>query len=287
VPWLQCPGVLTRVLTAAALLPIVVAVYFAPPWVFLVLAVAAALAATRETVRLHEAHGARPLEAAALAGAGLACLSFFAPAHLPLSLVIWASLALAFALHAILRRSLDGALPDVAATIACVAYPGILIAFQVALRGLPSPPDLPHRATALLVFLYAVVFGNDAAAYFSGRAFGRLKLAPSISPGKTVEGFLGGIVGGVLLGIACSRILPCGLSLGEAAGFGTLVAIAAVFGDLSKSMLKRSAHVKDSGKLLPGHGGVLDRLDGLLFAGPLLYFLLTARASIASPAGSP
>jgi phosphatidate cytidylyltransferase len=266
---------LTRIVTAACLLPVVAAVYLGPAWLFLVLATAATLLATSETAKLHEAKGARPLVAAALAGSALCCLSFFDPVHLPLGMALAASVALAVGLQGVIRLSLDQALPDLAATISCIAYPGLLLAFQVGLRTLPADSTRIHDAPGLLLFLYCVVFGNDAFAYFTGKALGRVKLAPQISPGKTVEGFIGGIVGGVALGVACTRLLPCGLSLGESAGFGALIAVAAVFGDLSKSMLKRSANVKDSGRLLPGHGGVLDRLDGLLLAGPLLYFLVT------------
>lgn len=278
---------LTRIVTAACLLPVVAAVYLGPAWLFLVLAMAAALLATRETTKLHEARGARPVAAAALVGAGLCCVSFFDSAHLPLGMALAASIGLSIGLHGVLRPSLDQALPDLAATISCIAFPGLLLAFQVGIRSLPAGPDGRSDAPGLLVFLYCVVFGNDALAYFTGRMLGRVKLAPRISPGKTVEGFIGGIAGGVGLGVVSTRVIPCGLGLGQAIGFGALLAVAAVFGDLSKSMLKRSANVKDSGRLLPGHGGVLDRLDGLLFAGPLLFLLVTRLPVAASTAGAP
>lgn len=273
---------LTRIITAACLLPLVAVVYFGPPIVFLLLTVLSVSLAVHETLRMHEARGpanlegARPVAAAAFVGSALACVSFHDPAHLPLGLALAASLALAFGLRAVLRPSLENALPDLAATAACILYPGLLLAFLVAIRNIPPVGAEPAPGPALLVFLLAVVFGNDAAAYFAGRAFGRRKLAPAISPGKTVEGFLGGIVGGIALGLLVARFLPTGLSLSQAAAWGALLAVTGVLGDLSKSMLKRSAHVKDSGHLLPGHGGVLDRLDGLLFAGPALYYLATA-----------
>jgi phosphatidate cytidylyltransferase len=268
--------VLTRIVTAALLLPLVALIYFGPPSVLLVITILATAQATREALLLHEALGARPVAAAALIAGALLCVSFHDPAHLPLGLALAASVALAVGLQAVLRPSLDRALPDLAATFACILYPGLLLSFQVAVRNLPADATAPDRGAALLVFLFAVVFGNDAAAYFVGRGLGRRRLAPTISPGKTVEGFLGGLLGAVVLGLVVARFLPTGLSMGQAAGWGALLAAAGVAGDLSKSMLKRSAHVKDSGHLLPGHGGVLDRLDGLLFAGPTLYYLVTA-----------
>jgi CDP-diglyceride synthetase len=96
------------------------------------------------------------------------------------------------------------------------------------------------------------------------------------SPKKTIEGFLGGVVGGVLLGVVLGQLLPSGLNLRQQLFFGFLLAVCGVFGDLSISLLKRSADIKDSGHLLPGHGGLLDRVDGLLFASPLLFFLCTS-----------
>ena len=265
---------LTRIVTAACLLPIVAAVYLGPSWLFLLLSIGAGVATSREAARLLAARGLTALQPAVMAGVALANLAFFAPVHLPLGMALAVSTALAFGGYMALRKPVDDAVAAMAATLACVVYPGLMLAFQVALRGVPEVA--PHGATALLVFLYAVVFGNDAAAYFAGRAFGRVALAPLVSPKKTVEGFVGGIVGGVLLGLLIWWLLPTGLSLPQALGYGTVVAVAGVLGDLSKSLLKRSAQVKDSGSLLPGHGGLLDRLDGLLFAAPLLYLLVTA-----------
>ena len=275
---------LTRIITAACLLPLVAVVYFGPPWALLLLTVVMVTLATWETVKLHEAQGARPIAAAALVGGVLACVSFHDPAHLPLGMALAASVALAFGLRAVLRPSIEGALPDLAATLGCVIYPGFLLSFHVAIRNLPLLDTSTGTATlvgpALLVFLFAVVFGNDAFAYFAGRAFGRRKLAPSISPGKTVEGFLGGILGGIALGLLVARFLPTGLSTLQAAGWSALLAVAGVLGDLSKSMLKRSAGVKDSGKLLPGHGGMLDRVDALMFVAPAAWLYLRFRGVI-------
>jgi phosphatidate cytidylyltransferase len=106
-----------------------------------------------------------------------------------------------------------------------------------------------------------------------------MKLAPEISPNKTVEGLLGGIAVGVLLGVAFAAALVPDMPPGRAAFLAFLLTLAAALGDLTVSLLKRSAGVKDAGRLLPGHGGLLDRLSGLLWASPLLHLLLSARGA--------
>jgi phosphatidate cytidylyltransferase len=126
-----------------------------------------------------------------------------------------------------------------------------------------TPPSLPsdERGLSLLVWVFIVTWSTDIGAYFAGRRFGKRKLAPTISPGKTVEGLYGGIAAATLLGGAwalATRLGPALLALAP------LLAITAQAGDLFESAMKRRAGVKDSGTWLPGHGGVLDRLDGLV-----------------------
>lgn len=124
---------------------------------------------------------------------------------------------------------------------------------------------------ALLLFLFALVWTADSAAYFFGSAFGRRKLAPRISPGKTVEGALGGLGAVVLLAYACGTMLwrLDGVPLYAWLGLASATAAFSVVGDLVESKLKRTAGVKDSGRLLPGHGGVLDRIDAFTAAAPV------------------
>lgn len=124
-----------------------------------------------------------------------------------------------------------------------------------------------------VLFLCFVVWASDSFAYFAGVAFGRHKLIPKVSPGKSVEGLIGGTIGAVITGVLLNYYL-----LHESWVIMAVIIIdviaAAVIGDLIESMIKRSANVKDSGSLLPGHGGVLDRFDSLMIAGPVLYFYL-------------
>lgn len=127
----------------------------------------------------------------------------------------------------------------------------------------------------MLLLCLALVWAADSAAYLVGRRFGRRKLCPQVSPGKTVEGLLGGLVGAALVGLIAGLALGLGgLRLAALVGLATACAAVSVVGDLAESLFKRRAGVKDSGDLLPGHGGVLDRIDALIAAAPL--FALTA-----------
>jgi phosphatidate cytidylyltransferase len=128
-----------------------------------------------------------------------------------------------------------------------------------------------HKALFLLVLTVAV---SDSMQYFTGRALGRRPLAPAISPKKTIEGAIGGFVfGGVFLAVVGIWWLPQ-MSMALRAAVGVAIVAAGIAGDLFESMLKRSAGVKDSSALIPGHGGILDRLDALLFAAPVYYYFV-------------
>jgi phosphatidate cytidylyltransferase len=124
-------------------------------------------------------------------------------------------------------------------------------------------------------FLLAVVFSGDTVAYYVGKAVGSHKLCPEISPGKTVEGAMGGLAASLLAGCLFKIYALTELSWPVCVGLALLLGVIGQIGDLVESMLKRSVEIKDSGSLLPGHGGVLDRIDGLLFAAPILYYFKT------------
>ncbi len=130
--------------------------------------------------------------------------------------------------------------------------------------------EQPLRGVAYVFYLMLIIWAADIGAYFAGRAFGRLKLAPDVSPNKTWEGLLGGLVGGLALAIGGAHVLN--LPPLAAGMLGLAVVIASVVGDLTESMFKRHAGLKDSGTLLPGHGGVLDRIDSLTSGVP--FFVL-------------
>lgn len=274
---------LTRIVTAAFLLPLVWAIYAGPDWVLLIVATTASVLAARETLRLFRHVGAKPIEAPVLVAAVAIPLSFYLPESLPLAGVLALAVGGFFGAWMLLRPTVEGALSGLGAMLFCLLYPCLLLGFQVALRALGDGSE-PRQGGAILVFLYCSVFGADAGAYFAGRLFGRRPMAPVISPKKTLEGFLGGTLVGIGLGTLAAILLPTGLPPGKAAFVAGLLAVTGAFGDLTKSLLKRCADVKDSGQLLPGHGGILDRMDGLFLSGPLLWLILTSPVLMSEPA---
>jgi phosphatidate cytidylyltransferase len=155
-----------------------------------------------------------------------------------------------------------------AATLLGAVYVGALGGTIAALRILPPIEQGAWRVVLLLV----VQVFSDSFAFFVGHAIGRRRLAPGISPSKSVEGALGGLVGGVIGALGVRAVGLPALPLAHAAGLGAVVALMGIVGDLDESLLKRWAGVKDSGTLFPGHGGMLDRLDSLLFGAPVLYY---------------
>ncbi len=152
-------------------------------------------------------------------------------------------------------------------TMLGLVYVGFLAAHLVLIRGLED-------GACWLIILTAVTAGSDTGAYVVGSKWGRRKLCPSISPNKTVEGALGGMAGGVIAGVALSFIFSVAAPLWSVALLAAGLGAVGMFGDLIESIIKRGFRVKDSGTLLGGHGGVLDRIDSLLLAGPVLYYIL-------------
>ncbi|HKY29445.1 MAG TPA: phosphatidate cytidylyltransferase, partial [Pyrinomonadaceae bacterium] len=154
------------------------------------------------------------------------------------------------------------------ATILGVLYVVLLGGHLVAVR-----TGFRHELSAdLLSFLFLIVMGSDIGAYYVGKAFGKHKLAPSISPGKTWEGVAGAIVAALLLSLVAHFWFFKELPLKFALPLGALMTVLGILGDLTESALKRSAGAKDAAKILPGHGGLLDRLDSLLFNAPVIYY---------------
>jgi phosphatidate cytidylyltransferase len=290
-----------RVLTAVVLIVFVlVAVFKAPPWLFGLLCASVAILAVREFLNLVEAHGITALRTAtyaclaALFGVAIITLVYVEAEPsgiiLPLvfSLAIFALVPVVF-LFSMNTPDLGHALPSAATCIAGIAYIFLPFVCLMSLR-LLGPPE----SWFFLGFLFLSVWAGDISAYFVGRAFGKHKLAPTISPNKSWEGAVASVVGSLTIAWCWSRLAPL-LSLWfQHIGFTTdslsrakvevllpiialvplalLTNVAAQFGDLAESMLKRGAGVKDSGLLVPGHGGVLDRIDALLFAAPVVWY---------------
>ncbi len=162
---------------------------------------------------------------------------------------------------------------DLGLTLAGAVYTGGLLGYAPLLAAEANAGAGNGAFNWLLVVLLGTA-ACDTGAYFTGSLFGRHKLIPHISPGKTWEGLAGGLLGSVVAALALSGLL--GLNVLAAVGLGLVVCAAAVSGDLCESLLKRAAGVKDSGHLIPGHGGVLDRVDSILFVLPAIYWFAQA-----------
>jgi phosphatidate cytidylyltransferase len=260
---------MTRVLSGAVLLLVaIVIVWFAPAPLFFWVAEAVLLLAAGEYVLLARGVGIAVPPVAGAIAAALACATFTGTLPRPAALdviLMTAFVALAATTVAGWRDGANG-LASASASLFPVLYLGLPIGAMVAIR--------EARGPAALFLLMITVIASDTAQYYSGRSFGRRKLAPAISPKKTVEGALGGFVAGaVVMAVAGAWWLPA-VPAAMLALLGVAVVALGIAGDLFESMLKRSAGVKDSSSLIPGHGGILDRIDALLFAAPVYYVVL-------------
>ena len=265
------PGV-QRILSAVVFLPLfwlIVKKLGSGPYQALLLAAAAA--GLLEMFRLAEARGHRCHKVPGAA----ATLLFLAAFALP---EIRLEYALLFALFAIplasLRRGGDwgAAMGDIGATLFCASFVGVLFGYLLGLRLLNDLPKGEETGSDLVFLLFFVVWSSDVAAYYAGHALGRTPLAPSVSPRKTVEGAVGGVLGALAAAFLARRWFLHGLRPVDCLVLGVLLGVVGILGDLIESMLKRGAGVKDSAALVPGHGGLLDRVDSLLYSAPLLYY---------------
>jgi phosphatidate cytidylyltransferase len=186
----------------------------------------------------------------------------------------------------LLLQPLTGSIADIAASIFALFYLGFLPSYWIRLRDLTDPalaPRLngfshiwPHLSSGMVLMLMAcfLIVATDIGSYVIGRRYGRRPLSP-ISPGKTVEGALGGVACAALLGAGFAELLGWDWGWAVGALLGVVVALFALVGDLTESMMKRDAGVKDSGDLLPGHGGILDRIDSYLFTPAVFFTVVT------------
>lgn len=271
---------MTRVLSALVLLPVVIGtIWFLPSEGTLVLALVAGVLAFSEYCGLAKALGAWVPGGIGGAAVVFTCYAMWlagrptdvvTDGHFILQpnvvyLLFMALLIVAGALAVARGRPAPGALADVAATVFAPVYLGLPLGALAAVRG----DSLRDGRTALLLLLGVIVI-SDSAQYYTGRAFGRRPLSPSISPKKTTEGAIGGVVFGTLAMMVGGRYVFAS-PLWILALVGAAIALLGIVGDLFESLLKRSAGIKDSSNLIPGHGGVLDRIDSWLFAAPVYY----------------
>jgi phosphatidate cytidylyltransferase len=253
-----------RVASAAAGLPLIFLLIWAGgPWYTAAVALIVLLGASE----FQSAHRGRAAPLSLLA-AGLAA-ALPAGANVGADWVLWFTIggALIPLVWVTLRANPETALDDWIWSVGGLLYVGLLGAHFVLLREVSNGRDW-----VLLTVLGT--FAVDTAAYFVGRTIGRHKLAPAISPGKTVEGTIGGLAGGFAAVVLANYFLGIRLEAALIVPLAALLPVAAVVGDLAESIIKRGMHVKDASHLIPGHGGVLDRLDSLLFTFPVVFYYL-------------
>lgn len=276
----------SRILTALVALPILIfsilLPFFLPNvaaanWMFVLIAALAFGAGLFEFFTLTKKLELKADASVAYIGAALLFVAFLfdAPAKSPdlLILTIFAFLVLVlitqmFRFQADFSKMLTG----IGVTTLGVLYVAFLGGFIVSMRVGFNETGVPFLSTKLLGFFFFVSFGADAGAYFVGKSFGKHKLIPKISPGKTWEGAFGGLaVSAGFAAIATATFFP-ELPYKFSIPLACIMTIAGILGDLAESAMKRGAGAKDAANILPGHGGLLDRLDSLLFAAPILYY---------------
>lgn len=303
----------TRVLVAVVGIPVILLVTMAGGFYFYAFVLLIALLAIHEVYALARARGASPqvgtgmvlggllvtlfayFRIRSLVVGGLLALGIASPFP---SMAQWLLILLLAALPAVMTielfRGRPGPLVNIAVTLFGAGYAGLFLGSLVGLRELFIPEDFPvyayfplHGAVApeevpgvlyswggyTVIAIFVSIWVCDSAAYFAGRGFGRHKLFPRVSPNKTWEGAAAGFIAAAGIFQIARIVLPY-MSVVDALVCGVIVGVCGQTGDLAESLLKRDAGVKDSSSLIPGHGGVLDRFDSLLFVAPLVYVYL-------------
>jgi len=273
----------TRVLTALVLIPPVAYVIgWGPEWLYLLVLIATVERGLYEFYTISRRTGFKSFEAVGYVACPWLCLAQAAGLRrseapsvagaLGLALLVLV-VVLTMGLGLIWTPELKQYLGSVSSTILGIIYIGGTLSCLVPLR-FSRQPASPGAGRELILFLFLVVCAGDIVAYFIGRQVGRTRLFPRVSPLKTVEGAVGGLAGSLLVAWGFARWSWRTADLGTVMLLAGLVAVAGQIGDFVESALKRGADLKDSGALLPGHGGLLDRIDSLIFSAPALWLAL-------------
>lgn len=254
---------MNRVLSGLVLIPAVLGiVQYGSPLLFLALVIAAVLVGWTEYYKLirHIEIKINPIVG------GIMCLFLVFCFYRNDFYLVWFAVCLMslFITWYVSGSVLEDSLNQVAYSFLGVVYVAGLMSYFILLRGM-------EHGNHILFYLFMVIWSGDIAAYYVGKSIGKTPLAPKISPGKTLEGSGAGLVGSMAGGIAAKYLFFEALPLNHCLIMALLCGTMGQIGDLAESLFKRRAGVKDSGSLIPGHGGVLDRLDSLMFAGPAFY----------------
>jgi phosphatidate cytidylyltransferase len=260
-----------RILTAIVMVPILILIIgYAPPYFFTILVATAASLSMEEYFGIMSQCGFETYRAWGHLLAVFLILSFhFSPHNQTLSLsVLTLSVFLLLAWNLNKGKDLQQAVLSSAMTTLGLIYIPVSLGLLIALQ---SSHTIWGEGSRWVFFLLIVVWFGDTGAYYIGRSLGKHLLAPSLSPKKTIEGAWGGILGNMLGAFLSKKILLPQASMVQLLLLSGVIGLVSQVGDLSESVLKRAAGIKDSSKILPGHGGMLDRIDGLLFGCPILF----------------
>ncbi len=239
-----------------------------PPVYLMALVLVSAVIAQHEFYRMAKARGRQPRMLLGIAAGAVLIVEAYTPLH-PGLFAAFVLLLLSARLFS--AAPVQGAIDDVSVTILGVFYVAFLFSYLVAVRMLPDGKQW-------LVFLFFIIWASDIGAYSVGIPFGRHRLYEKISPKKSIEGFAGSLAAAAAMALLCRVWFMPAIGVVEAAGIGLLLALVGTAGDLAESLFKRDAGIKDSGSIIPGHGGMLDRMDSMMFAAPVLYYYVRIRS---------
>lgn len=260
-----------RVVSALLFLPLFYLIAWKlQPVYFAAFVLIAALVGQYEFYRMAKARGIAPLALLGMAIGALVVVESYHPLLPAAGQHLAALLLLVMAARLFSSRPVQGAMEDIAVTVLGICYVALLFSFQIAVR-------MSVDGRQWLVFLFFVIWASDIGAYSIGIPFGKHRLYEKVSPKKSIEGLGGALAGAAGMGLVCRMWFMPAIGMGEAVGVAVVLALAGVIGDLVESLIKRAAGVKDSGTIIPGHGGILDRMDSMLFAAPVLYYYLIIR----------
>jgi phosphatidate cytidylyltransferase len=254
-----------RVVVALFGIPLILFLIYLGSVPFLCLILLIVTLALNEFYNLVQKHGYMPFKVTGILIAMILAVAAYLNIDTRIFFTVFIMLLLLIRLYSL---KIEGAITDIAMTILGVVYIGWLLGYVVSLRQVP----LWGREYTFLLFI--TTWSVDNSAYIVGMNMGKHKAVPKISPRKSVEGMIGGLIGGFLAVFFSKWLFLPQLDYIHCWGIGLALGIIGQLGDLSESLLKRDANVKDTGSLLPGHGGVLDRFDSLLFTAPALYYYI-------------
>lgn len=240
-----------------------------PPLYFTALVLVAAVLGQYEFYRMAKTRGASPNAVLGIVLGALVIIDSYhsfpgTDKYYPAAFLLVVLTARLFA-----PRQVTGAIEDVSTTLLGIFYVAFMFSFQAAVRMVDGKE--------WLVFLFFVIWASDIGAYSIGIPFGRHRLYEKVSPKKSIEGFVGALAAAAGMALLCRAWFMPAIGKAEAVGIALMLAVVGTIGDLAESLFKRAAGVKDSGHIIPGHGGILDRMDSMMFAAPVLYYYLRIR----------